>query len=363
MVVTALLLATAQAATAQAASAPAATDPAGLAALLAKGGGQAVVALADARPIAVDPSATAETFSTALKPGHVRYLPGPVAIAHSETLPEAAIETIARLRAVEGVGKATAAAIPKDAVIGGKITFTSAAGTVVDLNALQTLPFSQPLRLAPAYINALAASGLAVSVKDLDESEFLRSVAKAIGGRFRSDGKNLIIEPSGVELRNRAIKTIDLAAKSPRKDGETAMNLSDSGEGEMPVARPQRGGPRGGGRGTIRTNERTLSAQLALARAVTNAVTPLNFERLLDGQVESVSVDLTDQAAQRALVSLLRANATEPPDLARVNRLLSSVPPRAPGVVVLGEGYSLDATLNTVDARGNPGRTVRLKVL
>lgn len=366
---TALLLASAWA------PAFAPTDAAGLAALLAPlNGGQAVVALADGRTVVLKEGAsTIEETSAAMKASHVRFLPGSVAIGYSEILPDAAILSIARLRANDPARKGKPVPIPSSALAGGRITFTSERGSSVNVASLKDLPWSQPLVLSRAFSNELAGLELGISVKDLDQAEFLRSVAKAIGARFRTDGKNFFLEASGGELRARALKTIELAIQSPRTDATnqgpgTAPRLSEGENGEVAVTYervPDEGSRRGGrgSRGGIATRPATLVAQLELARAVTSAIPPREFERYLETG-EALTLDLAgSQSVQSALIRLLRANATEAPDVARVNRLLATVPPRNPGSVVLGPGFTLEASLNTVDGRGNAGRTIRLRAL
>ena len=351
-------------------AAPAPLDAAGLASLVAaQSGGQAVVVLTDGHKAAVGEPKTAEELSAALKAVNVRYIPGPVAVAHAEILPDGTMRTVARLRKPDPVQKPQSLPMPTSALADGKVTLATEPGKTIALSSLETVRWSLPLRLSPAYSNSLVGMDLAVNVKDLAEADFLRSVAKAIGGRYRTDGKNILIEPSGGELKNRALRTIDLAQRSPRTNAENAMNLSEAQQEDEAVATVSyevQEGPRGrrGQRGPATTSPAAYAAQLDLARAVTSGVSSLDFEKWLDGTFEAVTLDLAGQTnVQNALIRLLRANATEAPDLARVNRLLTTVPPRAPGQVVLSEGYSIEATLNTVDRRGNASRTVRLKAL
>lgn len=373
----ALLLAQAatQAATPAAAqvTTPASVDAAGLATLVAaQGGGQAVVALTDERTVAVGEPKTSEALSAALKANNVRLIPGPVAVAHAEILPDAVMRSVARLRKVDPSKKVEPLPFPAEALAGGKVTLATATGKTLALSSLEAVKWSLPLRLSPAFSNSLVGIDLAVSVKDLGEAEFLGAVAKAVGGRYRTNGKNLLIEPSGGELKTRALRTIDLAARAPRDKAENAMNLSEAQQ-ELPEGtvvatyEVQEGPPgrrRSGGRNSGATTPAAYAAQLDLARAVTNGISAIDFEKWINGDFEAVALDLAGQTnVQDALIRLLRANAVEPPDLARVNRLLATVPPRAPGQVVLGDGYSIEATLNTVDRRGNAGRTVRLKAL
>ncbi|RYG41445.1 hypothetical protein EON79_20755, partial [bacterium] len=226
--VTATALLFAQAALAPV-SAPASLDAAGLATLVAtQSGGQAVVALTDGHLVAVGAPKSPEELSAALKASNVRYIPGTVAVAHAEILPDGTMRAVSRLRKADLAKKPQPVAMPASALSGGKVTFVTEAGKTIDLPSLATMKWSLPLRLSPAFSNSLVGTDLAVSVKDLDEADFLRSVAKAIGGRYRTDGKNILIEPSGGELKNRALRTIDLALRSPRDKAENAMNLSEA---------------------------------------------------------------------------------------------------------------------------------------
>ena len=352
--------------------APTELDASALAGLLAtQSAGQAVVALANGRTVLTDASGTIDSTTADLKRRNVRFLPGTVAIAYSEVLPDAAILSVSRLRDPDPATKSQEVDLPKTVLAGGKVTYATAPGQSVRLTSLSAITWSLPLKLSAAFGGDLSATSLGVSVKDLDEAEFLRSVAKAIGGRFRTDGKNLIIEANGGELKTRALKTIELASRAPKKEAGTAPRVDVPYDGEeVGAVTVAADAPVQGGRrvrrndASSRTNPQSLADQLELARLVTNSLSTVAFEKWLNGETEIIPVDLTGQGAiQNSLIRLLKSGSNSQQDTARIDRMLATVSQRAPGQIVLGEGYSLEAALNTVDRRGNSGRVIRLKAL
>ncbi len=350
---------------------PTAADPATLArALASRNGDQAVVLLNDGRTAAAElEAADAEALAASFKKSGVRYVPGPVAVAYAETLPDAVMYRVARLTKSAPVRRSKSAPLPADALAGGKVTFSNEPGTTIDLASLPTLKWSLPLVVSPAFTETLApGDDLAVSVKGLDELDFLRAVAKALGGRFRQNGKELRIEPIGSELKTRALASIARAAKSPitAAEAEPGAQVAEEGaaDGEAPAAPPRRryggmGSPGAGG-----TTPAAIAARLDFARVLTGVFAPTDFERFLDRTVPAITVDLAgNTAVQASLLRLLQSEAGDPAGVERVNRTLAGVNLQRPGAVRVTLGYATDVSLNVIDRRGRAVRTINLQPL
>ena len=349
--------------------APTDMDPATLARALAeRNAGNAIVLLNDGRTVNADPVAKEiDLFADGLKKSNVRYVPGPVALVYSETLPEVAMYRIAKLTKPTPVRRSKANPIPLEALKAGKITFASEPGTKLDILSLEKLSWSLPLSISPAFTDALApGEDLAISVKELDGIEFLRALAKALGGRFQQNGKELRIEPIGSELKNRALATIALAQKDPAKsvtpEPMTFSSNAESDGGDVQMA-VELNVQRGKGEASP-PNPASIPARLEFARTLTQNVPPVDFERLMSKEVTTVSVDLRNNTAlQAAIARVLQVEAGDPAGVARVNRTLADVNLPNPGVVRLSFGYTVEVALNVVDRRGRAIRTLTLRPL
>jgi hypothetical protein len=88
------------------------------------------------------------------------------------------------------------------AVSGGKVTFATEKNESLQLESLKG--FAKPVTVHWFYPGLTVA----VNAKDVPEMDFLGLVAKGIGARFHNSGNNFKIEFDPVEVRTRAIRTI-----------------------------------------------------------------------------------------------------------------------------------------------------------
>lgn len=102
---------------------------------------------------------------------------------------------------------------PTDAFKDGKVTLKTNPGEAIDPFTLSKVKFSKPLMVEDWFAGNANRNLLALDVKEMDEREFLRELAKALGARFDYSGPNYRLSFDGVEFKTRTLPTIQEAAR------------------------------------------------------------------------------------------------------------------------------------------------------
>jgi hypothetical protein len=102
---------------------------------------------------------------------------------------------------------------PVDAFKDGKVTLKTNPGEAIDPFTLSKIKFSKPLMVEDWFAGNPNRNLLALDVKGMDEREFLREIAKALGARFDYSGPNYRLSFDALEFKTRTLPTIQEAAR------------------------------------------------------------------------------------------------------------------------------------------------------
>ncbi|MBC8064926.1 MAG: hypothetical protein H7Y17_08860, partial [Chlorobia bacterium] len=109
--------------------------------------------------------------------------------------------------------------LPPSALVAGKVTFKTEKANALQVPLLSG-SFSKPIVVHWIY----QETPVFVNVKDLSELGFLTWVAKAVGARLNPAGKTFNFDLDPIEIRKRAVATIQaLPTSRPRKDDDAIV--------------------------------------------------------------------------------------------------------------------------------------------
>jgi hypothetical protein len=252
--------------------------------------------------------------------------------------------------------------LPAGTIKNALVSFATPANKAVTVSTLAELKWSKPL-LVDAYYVTGNGQDFPVSFvgKDVAETDFLKALARGLGGKYKNNEKSFTIAFDPVIFRKEAFKLIALADKGAQKGGQLGGSASSD---PYSYAAP-----------SISTNKETIRAGLALLNTVIaqlpdglieqtfgfpNTTTRLNLN-IFKGLQPSIityirTVENSNKATTTAGASVNRADART---VAAVAGLVNRVSPNNPGNLTITTDFRITLELNTTNS-SNP---VTLSVL
>lgn len=223
--------------------------------------------------------------------------------------------------------------MPATAVKDGKITFKTEKADALQLPMLTGI-LSKPVKVHWIYSEA----PVFVNVKDMPEMEFLKWSAKAIGARLTSSAKEYSFELDPVEIRKRAVLTIQ--------------------------AQPVPQGGRGDSRNEVNSRQQAKNFRISII----NALTPAQISAALAETGSSTQIELN----ARSPLTRIAVQRVQQLDAERQNRPQQGPPGQAqPGVMqrvdssrmailTVDSRFGIQMEIPVLDQNGRPGGVVRL---
>jgi len=168
---------------------------------------------ATVKPCEFDPSDLNELARAIRNQTQLAILPGPdLLISDGKIDPSLVTES-------EGGSSQEGVPFPAAALDAGKVTFKTEKTDLLAINSFAST-FGKPVNVHWIYKDV----NLAVQVKNMPQTDFLKWVAKAVGGRLVETTKDYTIALDPIEIRRRAVNTI-LAQKLDQSDPNTFAML------------------------------------------------------------------------------------------------------------------------------------------
>jgi hypothetical protein len=252
-------------------------------------------------------------------------------------------------------GGYSAATIPADFVKNGLVSFEPKTPQFLSIQAIST-KLSKPIAPAAYFVTGANEFPIAFYGKDVKESDFMRALAKAVGGKYKIAPKEHILafdpiyfRTEAVKLVGRAVSRIDLDLKNP-----------GAGMGMMTGVPPQQ-------RPVSEDKDLTKQAMFLLSTTL-NHMAPELIEQTFAYPGTTTRLNLNVyKGLQNSVANYLRAAGAKanPPSQngTQVNRqnrasaavtgLLARIDTRNPGHLIITTDFRLSLELNTTNSRNH----------
>jgi hypothetical protein len=308
-----------------------------------------------------------DTFLENARQQGFSFLRSDVAIGSQSGLPPSKHGVLAQWLGGNQYGGASFATVnlPIESLKDGKVSFTARPGELLSVRSIGSIKFAKTANISAYFISNQTDFPVAFEGKDVGEIDFLRALARGLGGTFRITGKEYLIGFDSNNFRKEALK---LTSKVSSKIKESAKEGSGVGL--------KSGGVFSGGNPQI-SNSAALNQLPAinLLSATLNNMTPELIEQTFAYPNTTTRINLNVfRNLQPAVVSYLRAKEAEAEGStgnnnnnsgaqvrrprndrvsAAVRGLLNRVDPRNPGHLTIQTDFRITLELNTKNDR-NP---------
>lgn len=266
--------------------------------------------------------------------------------------------------------------IPQSAVKNDLITFETKGDEAIKLSSLMNLNLTRKIMVSPYYaFDGVGDFPLAMSAKDMPPGEFVKTLARGLGGKYQVDAKNYTIAFDAASFRTNFAKLIALAQKGVN-EGRTpsaAMNNFNGGSYNEYQEYQEMSQP------PMASSKAALTSALNLLSQAINQMNDQLLEQTFAYKGTTTKLNMaTLTALQNPAIEYLKSaspsqNQQNGAEVQRGGRgpsnmsaIISRVDPRNPGRISISTDFRMSLELNLAGRRGGNGggeNTINLQVL
>jgi hypothetical protein len=238
--------------------------------------------------------------------------------------------------------------IDKQSLKDGVFTFATKPGEVVSIKSIADFKWTRPLLMSPYfYGDGQDGSVMGIAAKNVDESDFLKALARGVGAIYLPTSKQIEFKFDPSVFRSDASKLIEQAKRgSAEPSGGEQTNYSYDPENDMNAQR-----------GQLKPNTpASVKAGLTFVGEVISTLPDSFIVQCFEFSKSNASINLNNfPSLKQSTVTFLQTLSTGAENTSgqKVKEILRRVSRRSPGKITINSNFQATIELNLTIPGGN----------